>query len=88
MPRLGIARQQEEKDRNANQCGKHANRKLLRRDDCARQRIGDDQQATASERRGRKQQALIIAGGEAHQMRNDQADETDSTGVRDGGSGG
>ena len=77
MPRLRIARQQEEKDRHANQRGEYADRELLRRDDSTRQRIGDDQQASASKRRGRKQQALVIAGSEAHQMRNDQADETD-----------
>ena len=51
-----------------------------RRDDRARERVGEHEQRAAGERRGRQQTALIVADDEPHRMRNDEADEADAAG--------
>ena len=80
--------QQPQEEGSTNQRRDHADRQLQRRHHCPRDSIASNQERGAEQRRRRQHDAVIRADQQAHEMRDDDADESDRAADRDRGAGG
>ena len=81
------AAEQQQEQRHSHQRRDRPHRQLARREDRARDRVGQHQQRAAGKRCARHDDTVIGTGDEPHQVRHHQADEADGAGGRHRGGG-